>query len=190
MYTDWNSLKTECEKCEKCALSKTRTNVVFGVGVATADVLFVGEGPGEHEDLQAEPFVGRAGQLLDKMLEAADLSRNKNIYITNMVKCRPPKNRDPSPEEQDLCMEWLRSQVKLIKPKVIVSLGRIAAAKLIKPNIKITKERGIFFDKSDFLMMPMLHPAALLRDPRKKPEAFEDFMKLRDKLAELNLSGC
>lgn len=189
MYTNWDDFKSACLQCKKCELYQTRNNVVIGVGNEKADVLFIGEGPGENEDLQGEPFVGRAGKLLDKMLNAVDLDRNKNIYIANMVKCRPPQNRDPKPNEQELCMEWLRTQVKLINPKIIVCLGRISAAKLIKPDIKITKEHGIWFKKGNFEMMAMLHPAALLRDPRKKPEAFEDFLRLRDRLEELNQSN-
>ena len=187
MINDIIELEKECKKCEKCKLSKTRTNVVFGVGNPEADVMFIGEGPGENEDLQGEPFVGRGGQLLDKMLKAVDLDRNKNIYIANIVKCRPPKNRDPEPGEQEECIQWLRNQVKLINPKIIVCLGRISAAKLIKPDIKITKEHGIFFEKGNFLMMATLHPAALLRNPNNKPAAFDDFIKLREKMEELGL---
>lgn len=185
MYKIWDELKTACEQCQKCELCKTRHNVVVGVGNENAEVMFIGEGPGENEDLQGEPFVGRAGKLLDKMLTAVDLDRNKNIYIANIVKCRPPQNRDPKPEEQEQCIEWLRSQVRLIKPKIIVCLGRIAAAKIIKPDIKITKEHGQWIQKGDYLMMAMLHPAALLRDPRKKPDAFNDFLILRDKINEI-----
>ena len=187
MINDIHELEKECKSCEKCKLCATRTNVVFGVGNTNADVMFIGEGPGENEDLQGEPFVGRGGQLLDKMLKAVDLDRNKNIYIANIVKCRPPKNRDPEPEEQEQCINWLRNQVKLINPKIIVCLGRIAAAKLIKPDIKITKEHGIFFEKGNFLMMATLHPAALLRNPNNKPAAFEDFLKLKEKIIELGL---
>ena len=176
-----------CKSCNKCKLCETRTNVVFGVGNKEADVMFIGEGPGENEDLQGEPFVGRGGQLLDKMLNAVDLDRKKNIYIANIVKCRPPKNRDPEPEEQELCLNWLRNQVKLINPKIIVCLGRISAAKLIKPDIKITKEHGIFFEKGNFLMMATLHPAALLRNPNNNPAAFDDFIKLKEKMIELGL---
>ena len=188
MYTNWEELKTACEGCQKCELCQTRTHVVVGVGNPKAEIMFIGEGPGENEDLQGEPFVGRAGKLLDKMLDAVDLNRGTNIYIANIVKCRPPKNRDPKPEEQEQCIEWLRAQVRLIRPKVIVCLGRIAAAKIIKPDIKITKEHGMWFEKGGILMMPMLHPAALLRDPRKKPEAFQDFLTLREKLREIGES--
>ncbi|HEX3037891.1 MAG TPA: uracil-DNA glycosylase [Oscillospiraceae bacterium] len=185
MYDTWDELESACKACKNCGLCSTRHNVVFGVGNKNADVLFIGEGPGENEDLQGEPFVGRAGQLLDKMLAAVDLDRKTNIYIANIVKCRPPQNRDPLPEEQEACIGWLRNQVSLMKPKIIVCLGRIAAMKLIKPDMKITKEHGVFFEKSGVLMMATLHPAALLRNPNNKPGAFEDFLKLRDKLAEL-----
>lgn len=178
MYNTWEELKSACENCHRCELCETRTNVVVGVGNENAEVMFIGEGPGENEDLQGEPFVGRAGKLLDKMLAAVDLDRNKNIYIANMVKCRPPKNRDPKPEEQEMCIEWLRTQVRMIKPKIIVCLGRIAAARLIKSDIKITKEHGQWIEKNGVLMMAMLHPAAILRDPRRKPDAFDDFLKV------------
>ena len=157
------------------------------MGNPKAKVMFVGEGPGEQEDLQGKPFVGRSGQLLDKMLDAVDLSRDKNIYIANIVKCRPPKNRDPLPEEQEMCIEWLRSQFELIRPKIIVCLGRIAAMKLIRPDFHIMKEHGQFYEKSGVLMMATLHPAALLRNPRNKPAAFEDFLKLRAKMDELSI---
>ena len=185
MYNSWEELRTNCMTCKRCKLCETRTNVVFGVGNPNADILFIGEGPGENEDLQGEPFVGRAGKLLDKMLAAVDLDRNKDIYIANIVKCRPPKNRDPEKDEQEACIGWLRNQVKLINPKIIVCLGRIAAMKIIKPDMKITKEHGMFFKKGDILMMATLHPAALLRNPNNKPQAFEDYLKLRDKLEEL-----
>ena len=185
MFTNWEELKNACENCQKCELCKTRHNVVVGVGSPTAEVMFIGEGPGENEDLQGEPFVGRAGKLLDKMLTAVDLDRNKNIYIANIVKCRPPQNRDPKPEEQEMCIDWLRNQVKLIRPGICVCRGRIAAARLIRPDIKTTKERGQFIEKNGVLMMAMLHPAAILRDPRRKPDAFNDFLILREKIKEI-----
>ena len=185
MFNNWEELKNACANCQKCELCQTRTNVVVGVGTPDAEVMFIGEGPGENEDLQGEPFVGRAGKLLDKMLIAVDLDRNKNIYIANIVKCRPPKNRDQKPEEQEMCIDWLRNQVKLIRPKIIVCLGRIAAARIIKPDIKITKEHGQFIEKNGVLMMAMLHPAAILRDPRRKPDAFNDFLILREKIKEI-----
>lgn len=187
MIDNWEELQESCENCRKCGLCETRHNVVFGVGNPQAKVLFVGEGPGENEDLQGEPFVGRGGQLLDKFLAAVDLDRRKNIYIANIVKCRPPKNRDPLPEEQEACIPWLRNQFALLRPKIIVCLGRIAGMKIIKPGLKITKEHGIFFEKGGVLMMATLHPAALLRNPNQKPAAFEDFLKLREKIDELGL---
>lgn len=187
MHSDWQEFEQECGQCRKCALSETRHNVVVGVGNPNAKVMFVGEGPGENEDLQGEPFVGRGGQLLDKMLAAVDLDRRKNIYIANIVKCRPPNNRDPHPEEQAACLPWLRNQFALIRPKILVCLGRIAAMKLIKEDMKITKEHGIFFEKNGVLMMGTLHPAALLRNPHSKPAAFEDFLSLRKKIDELGI---
>lgn len=187
MENSMQQLRQQCLSCENCPLAKTRHNVVFGVGVENAEVVFIGEGPGENEDLQGEPFVGRGGQLLDKMLAAVDLDRKTNVYIANIVKCRPPKNRDPLPEEQEACIGWLRNQVALIRPKIIVCLGRIAAMRIIKPDMKITREHGQFFEKNGTLMMATLHPAALLRNPNQKPAAFEDFLKLREKIDELRL---
>lgn len=182
---DFEKLRNECLSCRNCQLCETRTNVVFGVGSEDAEVMFIGEGPGENEDLQGEPFVGRGGQLLDKMLAAIDLDRHKNIYIANIVKCRPPKNRDPLPEEQEQCIKWLRKQFAVLRPKIVVCLGRIAAARIIKPDIKITKEHGVFFEKNGVLMMAVLHPAALLRNPNNKPAAFEDFLRLQEKIKEI-----
>jgi DNA polymerase len=158
---------------------------VFGVGCESSEVMFIGEGPGENEDLQGEPFVGRAGQLLDKMLNYIDLDRHKNIYIANIVKCRPPGNRDPLPQEQAACIDWLYNQIKLINPKIIICLGRISAMKFIKEDIKITKEHGIFHQKQNTLFMATLHPAALLRNPHNKPGAFKDFLNLREKIKEI-----
>ncbi|MDR1565425.1 MAG: uracil-DNA glycosylase [Oscillospiraceae bacterium] len=179
------ALKAECQQCTKCELCTGRTNLVFGVGNPCAEVMLIGEGPGEQEDLQGEPFVGRSGKLMDLMLDAVDLSRSRNIYIANMVKCRPPKNRDPQPNEQDECLHWLREQFRIIRPKIVVCVGRISGAKLIKPDLKITREHGEFIMKNGVLMMATLHPAALLRDPNKKPEAFADYLKLREKIKEL-----
>lgn len=173
-------LRQQCLSCEKCGLCRGRHHVVFGVGSPDADVMFIGEGPGEQEDLKGEPFVGKAGILLDKMLTAVDLDRHTNIYIANIVKCRPPQNRDPAPEEQELCLPWLRQQFAIIRPKIIVCLGRIAAARIIKPDIRITREHGTVFRKGGTLMIPVLHPAALLRNPKDKPAAFQDFLNLRE----------
>ena len=159
----------KCAECKGCALHETRTNCVFGYGNPNADLMFVGEAPGEQEDLQGKPFVGRAGQLLDKFLYAVDI-----------------KNRDPLPEEEDACIDFLREQVKLIKPKMIVCLGRISAMRLIKPDFKITKEHGQWFNKGQFLMCAVYHPALLLRDPRKKEDMLVDMKAIKAKLDELN----
>ncbi len=185
MEQNWNALKNQCMTCRACGLCETRHNVVFGVGNPQAEVLFIGEGPGENEDLQGEPFVGRAGKLLDVMLEAVGLSRKHNIYIANMVKCRPPQNRDPLPEEQEACAHWLSEQIQLINPKIVVCLGRIAAFHFISPDFKVTRQHGEFIEKDGVLYMGMFHPAAILRNPNQKPVAFEDFIKLRDKVLEI-----
>ncbi len=182
---DFASLKETCLACDKCRLCQTRTNVVFGVGNPAAKVMFIGEGPGENEDLQGEPFVGRGGQLLDKMLDVIDLSRKSNIYIANMVKCRPPKNRDPMPDEVEKCIGYLYEQINIIKPKIIVCLGRIAATSIISPDFKVTAQHGKFFEKDGILYMGVYHPAALLRNPNNKPEAMEDLFKLREKIKEI-----
>ena len=182
---NWNELEAQCLHCQKCALADTRTNMVFGVGSKSAEVMFIGEGPGENEDLQGEPFVGRAGQLLDDMLEIIDLSRKSNIYIANIVKCRPPQNRDPLNTEQDACIHYLRNQVALIRPKIIVCLGRIAAMRVIKEDFKITREHGQWFERNGVHMMAMFHPAAILRDPRRRPEAFVDLKTLQAKIREV-----
>ena len=180
---DWETLKRECMSCRRCPLCQTRSNVVFGVGRQDAEVLFIGEGPGEQEDLKGEPFVGRAGRLLDDMLELIDLDRKK-IYIANMVKCRPPRNRDPLNTEQDACAQWLEAQIELIKPRIIVCLGRIAAMKFIKPDFKITREHGQWFDRGGVKVMALYHPAALLRDPRRRPETFVDLKTIQAAIKE------
>ena len=180
---DWDALYEECIHCQKCGLAETRTNVVFGEGARDAEVMFIGEGPGEQEDRTGRPFVGRAGQLLDDMLAMIDLKREK-VFIGNMVKCRPPQNRDPLNIEQEACIGYLRNQVALLKPKIIVCLGRIAAMKLLKEDFKITREHGQWLEKAGVWMMAMYHPSALLRDPRKRPESFEDLKSLQTKIRE------
>ena len=181
---DWDALYEECIHCQKCGLAETRTNVVFGEGARDAEVMFIGEGPGEQEDRTGRPFVGRAGQLLDDMLAMIDLKREK-VFIGNMVKCRPPQHRDPLNIEQEACIGYLRNQVALLKPKIIVCLGRIAAMKLIKEDFKITREHGQWIEKAGVWMMAMYHPSALLRDPRKRPESFEDLKSLQAKIREV-----
>ena len=183
----WEVLEQKTLSCTACGLCETRHNVVFGVGNRQTDVLFVGEGPGEQEDLQGEPFVGPAGKLLDDMLSILDLDRSSNCYIANIVKCRPPRNRDPLETEQEACIGYLRNQVALIKPKIIVCLGRIAAKKLIDPDFRITRQHGQWFKRGEFWMMATFHPSALLRDVSKRPEAFDDLMSLRAKMKELGL---
>ena len=182
---DWETLRSGCLACTRCELCKTRTNVVFGQGVENAEVLFVGEGPGQSEDEQGLPFVGRSGQLLDRYLFAIDLDRSRNCYIANIVKCRPPQNRDPLNTEKDACSGYLRRQLELMQPKILVCLGRISAAEIIKPDFRITQEHGQFFEKDGMQMMALYHPAALLRDPGKKPETFEDLKRLQARIREL-----
>lgn len=180
---DWNELEQACLNCTKCGLCQTRTKVVFGVGKRDADILFIGEGPGEQEDLQGEPFVGPAGKLLDDMMSIIDLDRT-NSYIANIVKCRPPRNRDPLETEQEACIGYLRNQVALIKPKIIVCLGRIAAMKLIRDDFRITREHGTWVNRNGIWMTAIYHPSALLRDVTKRPETFEDLLSIRQKLWE------
>lgn len=181
----WEELENASRSCNKCPLSKTKTNIVFGVGNKNADLMFVGEAPGESEDKSGIPFVGRAGKLLDKYLEAVGIDR-ESVYIANILKCRPPNNRDPLPEEQDMCMSYLREQVRLIKPKMIVCLGRISAMKLIKPDFRITKEHGVFFTKGAFEIVAVYHPSLLLRDPSKREEMFTDMKMIKQKLEGIN----
>ncbi len=179
------ALRQECLACTRCPLCETRTHVVFGMGVRDAEVLFVGEGPGQNEDEQGLPFVGRSGRLLDQYLTAIDLDRASNVFIANIVKCRPPQNRDPLPEERAACMPWLQSQLALIRPKIVVCLGRIAAQQLIRPDLSVMREHGQFFEKDGVWYMATLHTAAQLRNPRQKPDAFGDFAALREKIAEV-----
>ena len=187
MTASLDALRKQCEDCKNCPLCESRTNVVFGVGNPQAGILFIGEAPGENEDLQGEPFVGRGGQLLDLYLNSIGLSRKENVYIANILKCRPPKNRDPKPEETEACLPYLREQVKIMRPRVIVCVGRIAAQVIISPDFRVTKEHGVFYDRNGTLLMGTFHPAALLRDPRKKGDCLEDFLLLQTKLKELKL---
>ena len=183
----WEELEAGCEGCEKCALGQTRTKCVVGCGSKkTGGLMFVGEAPGEEEDKTGVPFVGRAGKLFDKFLTAVDIDR-ESVYIANMLKCRPPRNRDPLPEEQDLCIEWLREQTRLLRPKIIVCLGRISAMRLIKPDFRITQEHGRWFEKGNIHMCALYHPSLLLRDPRKKDDMLIDMKALREKCGELGV---
>ena len=177
----WESLKRDCAGCRCCSLGETRHKLVFGVGNAQAEVMLIGEGPGEQEDLQGVPFVGPAGKLLDDMLEMIDLDRQK-VYIANIVKCRPPRNRDPLNVEQEACRPWLNRQIALVNPKIIVCLGRIAAMALIREDFRITREHGQWFDRDGRRLMATYHPSALLRDVDKRPEAFMDLRALRKEI--------
>lgn len=179
------ALQQECLACRRCGLCETRHSVVFGQGAVHAEVMLVGEGPGANEDEQGLPFVGKSGQLLDHYLEAVDLSRDKNVYIANIVKCRPPQNRDPLPEESAACMPWLRQQFQLIRPKIVVCLGRVAAQRMLDPGFSISRDHGKFFDKQGTLFMATYHPAALLRYTDNKPAVFGDFVALRQKITEV-----
>lgn len=181
---NWDNLQRACANCTRCGLCETRTNVVFGKGSRDARIMFVGEGPGEQEDLQGKPFVGPAGKLLDDMLSIIDLNQ-ENCYITNIVKCRPPQNRDPIGEEQDACIGYLRSQVELIRPQVIVCLGRIAAQKIIDPDYRISRSHGQWIQRNDVWITAIYHPSALLRDPSKRPDTFDDLLSIRSRLERM-----
>ena len=181
----WNDLTSRCQDCRRCSLAATRTHLVFGTGNREADLMFVGEAPGQAEDEQGIPFVGAAGKLLDRYLYAVDIPR-ESIYIANILKCRPPHNRDPLPEEEEACIGFLREQVKLIRPKIIVCLGRISAMRLIRPDFRITREHGQFIRKGGVLMTAVYHPAALLRDPSKKEDMLLDMERIKEQLDRLN----
>lgn len=180
------TLRQQCMQCRKCRLGATRTNVVFGVGPVPSPIVFVGEGPGQQEDLQGEPFVGAAGKLLDEMLSIIDLGRH-NCYIANIVKCRPPQNRDPMQDEQDACIGYLNEQLALLQPKIIICLGRIAAMRLIKEDFRITREHGQWFSKDGVEYTAIYHPSALLRDTSKRPDTFTDLLSIRQKARSFGL---
>ncbi len=184
MEDRWDILEQECALGRECALCQTRKNVVFGVGNPQAEIMLVGEGPGANEDEQGVPFVGKAGQFLDDMLAIIGLDRTL-VYIANIVKCRPPGNRDPMNVEQDACIGYLRRQMALVRPKILVSLGRVAAMRLIDPKFRITKEHGVWFDVDGMRMMAMYHPSALLRDPGKRPETFDDLKSLQKEIGRV-----
>lgn len=183
---DMDALREKCLVCRNCGLAATRTKVVFGVGPVPSDIVFVGEGPGQQEDLSGEPFVGAAGKLLDDMLSIIDLGR-QNCYICNIVKCRPPQNRDPMPEEQDACIGYLTEQLRLLRPKIVVCLGRIAAMRLIRSDFRITRDHGQWTEQGGVWYSAIYHPSALLRDVSKRPETFADLLSLREKARELGV---
>jgi len=181
---DFTKLENDVCRCRQCKLCDTRTNAVIGKGDRNAKLMFVGEAPGEQEDLKGIPFVGPAGQLLDTYLTACDIPK-ESVYICNILKCRPPHNRDPLPEEEDACMEYLRRQVRLIRPKIIVCLGRIAAKRLIDPDFRITASHGKWYHKGSFRMMAVYHPSALLRDPSKREDMLKDMMEIQKEYKKL-----
>lgn len=183
MYHNLGEVYEEVSRCRKCDLCKTRTNTVFGEGNLKADLMFIGEAPGQREDEQGRPFVGPAGQLLDKMIAAIGMTR-EDVYICNVVKCRPPYNADPKPEYAETCIPYLREQVRFIRPKVIVCLGRIAMQHVLRETAGITRIHGKIYERKGFYIVPTFHPAALLRDPDKKRLAWEDFKTIRDLLKE------
>lgn len=183
---DLEILRSQINNCQKCNLCAGRTNVVFDAGNPNASIMLIGEGPGENEDLTGKPFVGRAGQLLDKMLEAVGLSRDKDVYIANIVKCRPPKNRDPEQQEKDACIGYLKNQIHLVNPKIIVTLGRIASQEIIDENFKVTVDHGKWYKKDGIWIMGTYHPAALLRFPKNKPIAFQDLLSIRDRIKNID----
>lgn len=174
----WEELEEKCINCSACTLSKTKTNTVFGTGSRSARLMFIGEAPGESEDLSGIPFVGAAGKLFDKYLSAVGIERGE-VYIANILKCRPPNNRDPLPEEEDACIDFLRAQTRLINPELIVCLGRVAAKRIIKPDFKITREHGIWFRKGTFNVCAVYHPSALLRDASKREEMLRDMIEIK-----------
>ena len=174
----WTELEARCGRCELCPLGKTKTNTVFGTGNKNAKLMFVGEAPGEREDMTGIPFVGAAGQLFDKYLVSVGIDRN-DVYIANILKCRPPKNRDPKPEEEDACIGYLREQTRLVSPKIIVCLGRVSAKRLIKSDFHITKEHGVWFQRGAFNMCAVYHPSALLHDPSKREDMLKDMLEIK-----------
>lgn len=173
-------LRKSCLSCSECPLCRTRTNVVFGDGNDNAKIVFIGEAPGANEDLQGLPFVGRSGKLLDEMCESVGLSRKTNIYIANTVKCRPPENRDPLPDERRACAHWLKNQLEILRPKIIVCVGRIAAQEVIGPDFAISKQHGQFFTHGKMLLTAIYHPAAILRNINLKSDTLEDLKKIKD----------
>jgi len=184
MILDWDELVARCKACTKCNLAQTRNSVVVERGSRTAPLMLIGEGPGRQEDEQGKPFVGEAGQLLDHLLSAL-MFKEGDYYICNIVKCRPPNNRTPTDDEAEACLDWLRNQVKLVKPRIIVCLGNTAARHVIGKGARITQIRGQWIERKGFLIMPTFHPAALLRDPEKKALLFEDMKNVKMKLDQL-----
>ena len=184
MRISWAELLAEINACEKCRLCEMRTKVVPGEGNPNADLMFIGEGPGQEEDRWGRPFVGPSGELLTRMIHAIGMERAET-YIANVVKCRPPYNRNPEPDEAAACLNYLRAQVALVRPKVIVLLGKVACRYTLNEEVFVTRDHGRWYERKGTFFLPTFHPSALLRDPSRKREAWEDFQKVRDRLAEL-----
>lgn len=180
MYDNWEELENSIVNCKKCKLCENRTNIVFGCGNKNADIMFIGEGPGGDEDMQGIPFVGKAGKLMDEAFKGLGIDRQQ-VYIANIVKCRPPSNRDPQEDETTACLDYLRNQVILVKPKIIVLLGRIALQNILGKECSITNMRGKWVEKKGIMYMPTWHPAALLRDEKKKIEFWKDLKEVTEK---------
>ena len=181
MYDNWEQLEEQVKQCKKCKLYKNRNNVVFGTGNKEAKLMFIGEGPGADEDIQGEPFVGKAGKLMNMAFEAIGLKREE-VYIANIVKCRPPSNRNPEEDEANACLDYLRNQVILVKPQIIVLLGSVALKNILGKEYGITASRGNWIEKKGIMYMPTWHPAALLRDETKKIDFIRDLEKVMEKL--------
>jgi uracil-DNA glycosylase len=181
---DWTALRAEAHDCTKCGLARGRTNVVFGVGDPNADLMFIGEAPGRDEDVKGEPFVGRAGQLLTDIIKAMKLSREQ-VYIANVIKCRPPENRNPEPDELDACRPYIQRQVRLIQPRVIVTLGKFGLQSLTEKSYSISSVRGQWLEYDGIKLMPTYHPAYLLRTPSAKKDVWADMKKV---MAELGIA--
>ena len=181
MFDNWDDLEKSIENCQKCKLCKTRNNIVFGVGNREADIMLIGEGPGADEDMQGEPFVGKAGKLMNMAFEALGIKKEE-LYIANIVKCRPPFNRNPEQDEEQACLDYLRNQVILVKPKIIVLLGSVALKNILGKEYGITASRGKWIEKRGIYYMPTWHPAALLRDENKKIEFINDLKLMLQKV--------
>lgn len=184
MYNNWEELEEVVKQCRKCRLCETRKNVVFGVGNREADIMFIGEGPGADEDAQGEPFVGKAGKLMNMAFDMLGVKREE-VYIANIVKCRPPNNRNPQDDEAESCLDYLRNQVILVKPKIIVLLGSVALKNILGKEYGITASRGKWLERKGILYMPTWHPAALLRDENKKIDFIKDLKQVIKRYNEI-----
>lgn len=184
MYDNWKELEASIDQCKKCKLCNNRNNIVFGTGKKDTSLMFIGEGPGKDEDMQGIPFVGKAGKLMNMAFDGIGINRDE-VYIANIVKCRPPSNRNPEDDEIEACLDYLRNQVMLVKPKIIVLLGSIALKNILGKEYAITASRGKWVERKGILYMPTWHPAALLRDDSKKIEFWQDLKLVKQKLETL-----